>query len=89
MIRDRIIQFCKQSHIGMIGLLFLLLGLAGCQDFTDDTGKTMPEPDLKFADGTLKLPLDEKEYEVDQAVPNLEEVERQIQTLRNYVFRNL
>jgi len=58
-------QFCKQSHIGRIGLLFLLLGLAGCQDFTDDTGKTMPEPDLKFADGTLKLPLDEKEYEVD------------------------
>lgn len=65
MIRNRIIQFCKQSHIGMIGLLLLLLGLAGCQDFTDDTGKTMPEPDLKFADGTLRLPLDEKEYEVD------------------------
>ncbi|WP_448780776.1 BACON domain-containing protein [Bacteroides congonensis] len=65
MIRNRIIHFCRQSHIGMIGLLFLLLGLAGCQDFTDDTGKTMPEPDLKFADGTLKLPLDEKEYEVD------------------------
>jgi hypothetical protein len=43
----------------------LLLGMASCQDFTDDTGRTMPEPDLKFADGTLNLPLEEKEYTVD------------------------
>ena len=56
---------CWQGLWGIICCLSLLLGMASCQDFTDDTGRTMPEPDLKFADGTLNLPLEEKEYTVD------------------------
>lgn len=44
---------CWQGLWGIICCLSLLLGMASCQDFTDDTGRTMPEPDLKFADGTL------------------------------------
>ena len=62
MILNRILSLCGQSCIGRIGLLSLLIGLSGCQDFTDDTGMTLPEPDLKFVDETLNLPLDEKEY---------------------------
>ena len=50
---------CWQGLWGIICCLSLLLGMASCQDFTDDTGRTMPEPDLKFADGTLNLPLEE------------------------------
>lgn len=46
---------CWQGLWGIICCLSLLLGMASCQDFTDDTGRTMPEPDLKFADGTLNL----------------------------------
>ena len=53
---------CRQGLWGIICCLSLLMGMASCQDFTDDTGRTMPEPDLKFADGTLNLPLEEKEY---------------------------
>lgn len=45
--------------------LFLLICMAGCQDFTDDSGMQMPEPDLKFVEETLNLPLDKKEYTVD------------------------
>lgn len=56
---------CWQGLWGIICCLSLLLGMASCQDFTDDTGRIMPEPDLKFADGTLNLPLEEKEYTVD------------------------
>ena len=56
---------CRQGLWGIICCLSLLMGMASCQDFTDDTGRTMPEPDLKFADGTLNLPLEEKEYTVD------------------------
>lgn len=56
---------CRQGLRGIICCLSLLMGMASCQDFTDDTGRTMPEPDLKFADGTLNLPLEEKEYTVD------------------------
>lgn len=33
------------------------VGLSG---FTDDTGMTLPEPDLKFVDEALNLPLDER-----------------------------
>ena len=65
MILNRILSLCGQSCIGRIGLLSLLIGLSGCQDFTDDTGMTLPEPDLKFVDEALNLPLDEKEYTVD------------------------
>ena len=65
MILNRILSLCGQSCIGRIGLLSLLIGLSGCQDFTDDTGVTLPEPDLKFVDEALNLPLDEKEYTVD------------------------
>lgn len=65
MILNRILFLCGQSCIGRIGLLSLLIGLSGCQDFTDDTGMTLPEPDLKFVDEALNLPLDEKEYTVD------------------------
>lgn len=60
MILNRILSLCGQSCIGRIGLLSLLIGLSGCQDFTDDTGMTLPEPDLKFVDETLNLPLDER-----------------------------
>lgn len=56
---------CRQGFWGIICFLSLLMGMASCQDFTDDTGRTMPEPDLKFADGTLNLLLEEKEYTVD------------------------
>lgn len=60
MILNRILSLCGQSCIGRIGLLSLLIGLSGCQDFTDDTGMTLPEPDLKFVDEALNLPLDER-----------------------------
>ena len=50
MILNRILSLFGQSCIGRIGLLSLLIGLSGCQDFTDDTGMTLPEPDLKFVD---------------------------------------
>lgn len=60
MILNRILSLCGQSCIGRIGLLSLLIGLSGCQDFTDDTGVTLPEPDLKFVDEALNLPLDER-----------------------------
>lgn len=65
MIRNNRIYSCRQGLWGIICCLSLLMGMASCQDFTDDTGRTMPEPDLKFVDGTLNLPLEEKEYTVD------------------------
>lgn len=56
---------CRQGLWETICLLSLLIGMVSCQDFTDDTGRVMPEPDLKFVDGTLNLPPEEKEYAVD------------------------
>lgn len=66
MIRNNRIQSCWKVLLEYICFPFLLLGgMAGCQDFTDDTGQTMPEPDLKFVEEILNLPSEEKEYTVD------------------------
>lgn len=65
MIRDKKAYSCWQDFMDAICVLFLLFGMASCQDFTDDTGRTMPEPALKFIDETLNLPLEEKEYTVN------------------------
>lgn len=64
MIRNRIISNGKWNRLASL-CLGLWMGLASCQDFTDETGKSMPEPDLSFTDQMLNLPLDEKEYGVD------------------------
>ena len=65
MILNNIMYICRQGCRKYIGLFSLLLALVGCQDFTDDTASTMPDPNLKFADATLKLTQEEKEYTVN------------------------
>lgn len=63
---SRIESICRKAFY----LLSLLACTAGCQDFTDDSGMEMPEPDLKFVEETLSLSLDEQECTVD-VVSNL------------------
>lgn len=63
--RNNRIDRCRLNRLNYFFLLIFLSALSGCQDFTDNTGTTVPEPDLKFVDETLTLPLEEKEYVVD------------------------
>ncbi|MBP6064607.1 BACON domain-containing carbohydrate-binding protein [Bacteroides sp.] len=68
MVRNRMIKSGKWNRLASFSLflcLSLWLCLAGCQDFTDETGGAIPEPDLKFTNETMKLSLDKQIHSIE------------------------